>query len=143
MFLTCQNVFKIKNKVYKIIVYMPLIVLNSQDVITVYITLIFLTDGTMTFKISRNLSWSVVSHCNQNSLFITDFVFEGSLWLQNVHWQKHHIWTQNSMKILNFSTSCDISTVWITIRHITWIDKQVSFQKSGFPDIGPISKQYF
>ena len=28
---------------------MPLIVLNSQDVITVYITLIFLTDGTMTF----------------------------------------------------------------------------------------------
>ena len=29
---------------------MPLIVLNSQDVITVYITLIFLTDGTMTFK---------------------------------------------------------------------------------------------
>ena len=50
MFLTCQNVFEIKNKVDKIIVYIPLIALNSQDVITVYITLIFLTDGTMTFK---------------------------------------------------------------------------------------------
>ena len=47
LFLTCQNVFK---KVDKIIVYMPLIVLNSQDMITVYITLIFLTDGNMTFK---------------------------------------------------------------------------------------------
>ena len=56
LFLTCQNVFKLKNEVEKIVVYMPLIVLNSQDVITVYITLIFLTDGTMTFKISRNLS---------------------------------------------------------------------------------------
>ena len=50
MFLTYQNVFKIKNKVDKIIVYIPLIALNSQDVITVYITLIFLTDGTMTFE---------------------------------------------------------------------------------------------
>ena len=50
LFLTCQNVFKIKNKVDKIIVYIPLIALNSQDVITVYITLIFLTDGTMMFE---------------------------------------------------------------------------------------------
>ena len=50
LFLSCQNVFKIKNKVDKIIVYIPLIALNSQDVITVYITLIFLTNGTMTFE---------------------------------------------------------------------------------------------
>ena len=64
---------------------MPLIVLNSQDVITVYTTLIFLTDGTMTFKYHKTYFEVLSAIENQKSLFITNFVFDGSLRLQNVH----------------------------------------------------------